>query len=188
VLRRSDANQHRVSPDSVHGLLTGSQTEREVISVKIVSALVLGGVLLVSVGAQAQDIDSGTSASAERLKQEVLKVEAERNDAIVKGDVAALAKMYSDEISWTNPRGELLTKSQVLSHLQSGEQKFFSIKHSDRQMHVYGNTVVMTVFTRSSVRYKGKTSDAPRRFTNVFVKENGHWLLVVHHATPVLPD
>lgn len=155
---------------------------------KMLSALVLGGVLLISVGAQSQIANSTTSASVEQLKQEVLKVEAERNAAIMKGDVATLDKMYSDEIAWTNPRGELLTKSEILSHLQSGEQKFFSIKHSDRQMHVYGNTVVMTVFTRSSVRYKGKTSDAPRRFTNVFVKENGHWLLVVHHATPVLPN
>lgn len=157
-------------------------------SMKMVSVLAYGGILLIGVAAYSQGPHATKSAPVAELKNEVLKVEDERNDAIMKGDIATLDKMYANEIAWTNPRGELLTKSQVLAHLGSGEQKFFSIKHSDRQIHVYGNTVVMTVFTRSSVRYKGKTSDAPRRFTNVFVKDNGHWLLVVHHATPVLPD
>jgi ketosteroid isomerase-like protein len=152
--------------------------------------LLLGIVLLVFGSQVAQAQQPAVSASSvEEIKKEILKVEDERNDAIMKGDVATLDKMYSDEIAWTNPKGELLTKKEVLAHLQSGEQKFFSIKHSDRQLHVYGDSVVvMTVFTRSSVRYKGQTSDAPRRFTNVFVKQNGQWILVVHQATPVLPQ
>jgi len=155
--------------------------------VKALNSLIFCGVLLACLGGRSQEPRPATQASADELKKEIVKVEDERNAAIMKGDVATLDKMYSNEIAWTNPRGELLTKSQVLDHLQSGEQKFFSIKHSDRQFHFYGNTAVMTVFTTSSVRYKGKTSDAPRRFTNVFVKENGSWHLVVHQATPVLP-
>ena len=154
---------------------------------RIVNRLVLGSLMAVCVLGRSQAVAPASQGSPAVLEKEVLKVEDERNAAIMKGDVATLDKMYSNEIAWTNPHGELLTKSQVLSHLQSGEQKFFSIKHSDRHLHVYGNTVVMTVYTRSSVRYKGKTSDAPRRFTNVFVKQNGNWLLVVHQATPVEP-
>jgi len=153
--------------------------------VKIANSLVLGGLILVCAMGRSQAIAPASQESSAELEREVLKVEDERNEAIMKGDVATLDKMYSDEIAWTNPHGELLTKGQVLSHLQTGEQKFFSIKHSDRHLHVYGNTVVMTVYTKSAVRYKGKTSDAPRRFTNVFVKQNGAWLLVVHSATPV---
>jgi ketosteroid isomerase-like protein len=150
-------------------------------------SLVFGLVIFTCAGARSQGPAPKSSASVDAIKAEVVKVEAERNDAIMKGDIATLDKMYSDEIDWINPSGELLTKSQVLDHLKSGEQKFFSIKHTDRQMHVYGDSVVvMTVYTRSTVRYKGKTSDSPRRFTNVFVKQNGRWMLVVHHATPVL--
>jgi ketosteroid isomerase-like protein len=167
-------------------VLTGSEEEGRQ-SMKSLKSLLFGLVVFTCIGAHAQVPGPKSSDKVEAIKAEILKVEDERNAAIMRGDTATLDKMYSDEIAWTNPSGELLTKAEVLAHLKSGEQKFFSIKHSDRQLHVYGdNVVVMTVFTRSTVRYKGKTSDAPRRFTNVFVKQNGQWMLVVHHATPVL--
>jgi ketosteroid isomerase-like protein len=153
---------------------------------KALKSLLLGLVIFTCVGTRAQVPAPKNSASVEAIKTEIIKLEDQRNAAIMKGDIATLDKMYSDQIAWTNPHGELLTKSQVLGNLKSGEQKFFSIKHSDIHVHVYGNNVaVMTVYTTSSVRYRGKTTDEPRRFTNVFVKQNGHWMLVVHQATKI---
>jgi hypothetical protein len=36
------------------------------------------------------------------------------------------------------------------------------------------------------VHDKGETSIGPRRFTNVWVKQDGDWKLVVHHVTDIV--
>jgi ketosteroid isomerase-like protein len=118
-------------------------------------------------------------------KKEVLKFEEERNQALLRGDTETLDHMYADELAWTNPSGEILTKAQVLASLKSETQNFFTIKHDDRSLHVYGDTVVLTAHTVSTERYKGNTFNYPRRFTNVYIKRDGRWELIAHHATPV---
>jgi ketosteroid isomerase-like protein len=35
------------------------------------------------------------------------------------------------------------------------------------------------------VIYKGQAVSRPRRFTNVYVQQNGQWRLAVHHVTPI---
>ena len=128
---------------------------------------------------------SGQNATAEETKKDVLKFEDERNQAILNRDTATLDRMYADEITWTMSNGDLLNKQQVLANIGSENQRLFSIEHSDRRIHVFGNTVVLTATSNSSERYKDKMITVPRRFTNVYVKQDGQWKLVVHTVTPL---
>jgi ketosteroid isomerase-like protein len=128
---------------------------------------------------------SGQNATAEETKKDVLKFEDERNQAILNRDTATLDRMYADEITWTMSDGDLLNKQQVLANIGSENQRLFSIEHFDRRIHVFGNTVVLTATSNSSERYKDKMITVPRRFTNVYVKQDGHWKLVVHTVTPL---
>ncbi len=93
--------------------------------------------------------------------------------------------MYADEITWTMSNGDLLNKQQVLGNIGSENQRLFSIEHSDRRWHIFGNTVVLTATSHSSERYKDKMVTVPRRFTNVYVKRDGQWKLIVHTVTPL---
>ena len=127
-------------------------------------------------------------AADDAVKQEVLQFEAARNQALVKNDRKTLAGMYAGGLIWTNPRGARLTKDQILAEMKSGTEKFIAIHHTDKQVRVYGNTAVINAYTTSTVRYKGVTSNYPRRFTNVYIKRDGRWLLIVHQATPVLAN
>ncbi len=128
---------------------------------------------------------SGQNAAAEETKKDVLKFEDERNQAILNRDTATLDRMYADEITWTMSNGDLLNKQQVLANIGSENQRLFSIQHSDRRIHVFGNTVILTATSNSSERYKDKMITVPRRFTNVYVKQDGQWKLVVHTVTPL---
>jgi ketosteroid isomerase-like protein len=126
------------------------------------------------------------AAAAEDLKDEVMKVEEARNQALPKGDVATLEKIYSDDLVYTNARGEVLTKAQHLADLKGRSLGFRSFVHSDVQLHMYGNTGIVTGISTSAVEYKGVVSSSPRRFVNVFVKQaDGRWLCVAHVETPV---
>jgi ketosteroid isomerase-like protein len=133
-----------------------------------------------------QGASQNKTDAAEQTKREVLRVEDQRNHAMLKADTTALDRIYADEIAWTMSTGELLTKAQILANIRSGKQKLDSIIVSDDiRLHVYGNTVVMTGRTPTTLRYKGSSIDYPRRYTNVYVKQAGQWQLVVHHSTPV---
>ena len=43
--------------------------------------------------------------------------------------------------------------------------------------------MVVTGHSTSVLEYKGKLFDAPRLFTDVYVKMDGRWQLVVHHVS-----
>ncbi|MGH9681586.1 MAG: nuclear transport factor 2 family protein [Candidatus Acidiferrales bacterium] len=134
----------------------------------------------------APQVSGQDSASAsDETKNEVLKFEAERNQAILDRNTAVLNRMYADGITWVMSNGDLLNKQQELANIGSEKQRLFTIEHSDRQVHVFGNTVVLTATSHSSERYKGRMVTVPRRFTNVYVKQNGQWRLVVHAVTPL---
>lgn len=119
------------------------------------------------------------------LLDEVMKAEDARNQALPKGDVAALEKIYADDLVYTNATGALLTKTQHLSDLKARTLNFKSFKHDDVQATVHGNTGIVTGISTSAVDYKGTVSSSPRRFVNVYAKQDGRWLCVAHMETPV---
>jgi ketosteroid isomerase-like protein len=127
---------------------------------------------------------SQTAASPEKLKAEVMHLEEMRNKAMLEHDTQVLDRLYADDLAWTNPRGEVLTKAQVLADLVSGKQKFFTIAHDLIKLHVYGNTVVADGRSTSTLRYDNKEArGVQRRFVNVYIKEGGVWHMVAHEQT-----
>ena len=122
---------------------------------------------------------AASPADVEQIKAEVLKVEQKNTEAVARGDIATLDRIYSDELSFS-ARGELLTKAQVLENIKSGRFDNKVPIHKDIKAHVFGDTVVLTGYSTSIVHYKGKETRGPRWFTNVYIKRNGQWQMVVH--------
>jgi len=92
----------------------------------------------------------------------------------------ALNRILADRLSWT-ARGERLTKAQVIADYLEGNLHFTSFSHDNVTVGIFGNTAVMAGHSTSVLEYKSKLFDAPRLFTDVYVKTNGRWQLVVHH-------
>jgi len=113
-------------------------------------------------------------------KEEIIKVDEERNQALQKGDVATLDRIYTDDLVYTNATGVILTKAQHLADLKSRGLNFRSFKHEDVQVTVNGDTGFLTGISKSVVEFHGSVSGGSRRFLNVFVKRNGHWLVAAH--------
>jgi len=128
---------------------------------------------------------AGDKADAE-VQKEVLKIDDEWHQSSLNGSTDAVGRILADDVAWTNANGEILTKAQVLDDFRSGRRKLHTLKHDDVLLHVYGNTVVLTGRSTSTYRYKGKESVGARRWTSVYVKQDGAWRLVVHHVTPIL--
>jgi ketosteroid isomerase-like protein len=126
-----------------------------------------------------------SAPAAEDATEEVLKADEVRNDALQKADVAALEKIYADDVVYANASGALLTKQQHLADLKGRTLHFISFKHEDVKAVVHGDTGLVTGISKSEVEYKGSVSKSNRRFLNVFSKRDGRWLCVGHFETNI---
>jgi len=138
-----------------------------------------------AVSACAQSTPGNNANTADEVRQQILAMEHGLEQALAANDMETLGRIYSDEYVYTNASGELLTKSQFLADLQSHKHKILEVKHDDIQLHVYENTVVVTGISTSKFEYKGAVTAGPRRFTNVYVKQEGQWKLAVHDVTDI---
>jgi ketosteroid isomerase-like protein len=140
---------------------------------------------LAAISVNAQGAGGSKADSVEEIQRQILKSEDQQNTALLKNDADLLGSMCAEELAWTNASGVLFTKDQMLADLKSGKQKNDTIEHQDVRLHIYGTTVVVTGVSTSTYHYNGKAFVGSRRFTNVWVKQGGRWLLAVHHVTPI---
>jgi ketosteroid isomerase-like protein len=122
--------------------------------------------------------DPPVSAAAE-IKQ----LEEARNQAVVKGDVATLDRMTSDDYTFITLRGELRTKQEILKGFASGSFKYQSREISDLNVRIYGDTAVVTGRSSQKGMENGKDYSGAYWFTRVYVKQSGHWVSVALQTT-----
>lgn len=134
------------------------------------------------VGAQTT---GGKPANAD-IKDEILKVERERDQAMVKGDIATLDRIFADDYFWVSVDGTIHVKAERFADLRSGVVKYESFEQDNYRVQAYPDTVVLTGRAFSPVQYHGRVNSNPRQFTNVYIKENGIWRLAVHQSTPIV--
>lgn len=125
------------------------------------------------------------SQSDAEIEKEILKIEAERDQAREKGDNATLSRILADDYFYIGVRGNVRTKANRLEDYDAGLIKVFSVKKDNFMFKIYGDTVLMTGRETSITQYHGKPNDKPRQFTNVYIKLDGRWQLVFHQATTI---
>jgi ketosteroid isomerase-like protein len=134
---------------------------------------------LVIIAGVATNVVKGEMAD-KTAKEEIIKVSDEREHALETGDVATLDRIDADDLVYTNWRGVSMTKSEHLAEIKAKELSFQTMKHSEVQVVVHGDTGIVTGVSATNVNYKGSTPGGTRKFVNVFVKESGRWICVVH--------
>lgn len=118
----------------------------------------------------------------EEAKKEILKIENERDQALMNNDADWFERVFADDIAYN---GGTSTKAQIVAEIRSKDRKWQAVRHDNYQVRIYGNTAVVTYRSGSTMEYKGKVSTNLGNTTDVYVKENGMWRAVVHHVSPV---
>jgi hypothetical protein len=114
---------------------------------------------------------------------EVLKREQQRVDYLVSGRLDELAAMLSPTLSYTHSSGVTEGKDKILADLRSGQVKYRGLKHQDVQVRFPTPEVaILNGASDVSVTIGGKDQEVPLRFTIVYVKKNGVWLMEVWHS------
>ena len=118
--------------------------------------------------------------------QQILKDRfREYTEALTKRDLAALDKIWADGYTFTNGRGEFLTKKDRMENMKTGATQFDSISRENEEIRVFGNTAVITGRSVMKVIYGGKESSGPYRTINVWAKMQGRWQIVANQITPI---
>lgn len=125
---------------------------------------------------------SKPKASDEVVKAEVLKASDQFDEARKAKDRAGLERVLADQLTWI-ARGDRLDKSQVITDFLSDGLHFISFAHDSVTVKVFGNTAVVSGHSTSVLDYKGKRFDAPRLFSDVYMKIDGRWQMVAHHVS-----
>jgi len=119
------------------------------------------------------------------VEQEILDLEKQLTALLLRGDFAAIERVYADDYVSVDPDGILGEKASGLKGLQSGAIKFISISTDEVAVHVYKTTAVVTGRAAVHARIGGAERSEQLRFMHVFLKRHRHWLLAAQQLTRI---
>ena len=119
------------------------------------------------------------------LEQEIRKREQAEVDALLRSDLAAMRSYWAKDYVVNNPFNKAVDASK--GPIQAGTLTYSSFIREIERVLIHGNTVI--VMGRETVVPKGASPDAGktinRRYTNIWMKRNGKWLLTARHASVI---
>lgn len=138
-------------------------------------SIVAGVVIAGSVLAQSpQDNDS--------VEQEIRRLDLKEADAVLRADFSTVAQLWATDLVVNNPFNQVVEGSKGL--IRTGTLTYSSFVRKIESVRVHGDTVFVmgleTVVPKGDSPGAGQTIH--RRYTNVWMKRDGRWLLTARHA------
>ena len=121
-------------------------------------------------------------------ERQVLQADTDRFNAMVKGDVAALERLLALELTFIHGNARLEDKHAFLYGIKSGRTKYLGVIPTERQVHVMGNTAVVTGVAGIHVIDRGQDLDVTVRYTSVHILRDGRWQMMAGQATRLIPS
>ena len=119
------------------------------------------------------------------VEQEIRKLEEEQVDALLRDDVATIKRNWAEDYVVNNPFNEVVDARQ--GPIQAGTLRYSSFIQEIERVLIRGEVVI--VMGRETVVPKGTSPDSGktinRRFTNIWMKRKGKWLLTARHANVI---
>lgn len=129
---------------------------------------------------------AGQSTDADRAARELEAIEHKLGQTWTSGACDEWGALLAPDWSVIHTNGETITKAQAVETCRRPEMRFASLISDQLNVRVFGDAAVVT--GRTTVTTKGDRPETVRlRFTDVFIRRDGRWLVVASHATG-LPD
>jgi hypothetical protein len=134
-----------------------------------------------------------TGEKAETAKKEILKIEDEKVTGLLRGGsepVDWIKRYDAEDVAQTNIDGSSPTKAEIEAGLEPGVFKMHSMKQDGHRFRVYdnGNVAVVTYHALGVLERKGKVTPRESNFSDVWVKQNGAWLRVLHAEREIVKN
>ena len=117
--------------------------------------------------------------------KELTRLETVWNEAHLSGNAAAVDSLWSDELVVTMPDMPLMNKEESLAIWKAGNMRFAIYKTSDLRIRVFKDAAVVTGQLERIRNANSQQFEDDWRFTKVYVRRNGRWLVVAWHGSHV---
>lgn len=117
----------------------------------------------------------------------VENLEEKLRHAMLTSDISALDELVADDLVFTMHTGLVVNKQYDLEAHRSGVFRFTKVDTSDRQIHQYGDCVVVTLKAELAGTHNGQAFSETYRFTRVWVQRQNRWQVVAGHVSQVFP-
>ncbi len=123
------------------------------------------------------------TARAGDAERAVLAAHDQRIAATVAGDVAAVAAMMTDDLTYTHSSGVEESKAEFLDGLKNGKYVYREITPRDRKVRVHGDAAIVSGPCHIVIEPGGKRTEIDLYFTELYVKEAGRWRMALWQST-----
>lgn len=114
---------------------------------------------------------------------DLLKREQQRVDYLAAGKIDEVAAMLSPTLTYTHSSSALDTKETFVQSLRSGQTVYKSLAHRDVQVRFpTPDVAILNGLSDVDVVIGGKPQQVPLRFTIVYVRKDGVWLMEAWHS------
>lgn len=130
------------------------------------------GVLAMAVGLRA-------APAGEPAVIAVLKADQARLAAMMAGDAAALARLFSEQLRFVHSDGRVESKADYVKNLMAGDTEYRDAKTSDVETMQVAPEVVVILGAQQMRKRLGKDwSEVKLRYLAVYRNETGEWKMV----------
>ncbi|MGO4250255.1 nuclear transport factor 2 family protein [Paenarthrobacter sp. RAF54_2] len=124
--------------------------------------------------------------SSSNAKAVIQRLEDQRYDAVLAGDVDSFEGLCHPELVYTHSRGNTDSLKDYTDKLRSGVVRYHRIDHQSETITIVGNTALVIVRMNADLTVNGTPMTMKNSALAVWVNEEGSWKFVAYQATPLL--
>ncbi len=117
--------------------------------------------------------------------QNVHALEARRCAALLSADIAALTRLFADDIVWIHGSGKSDGKAGMLDGIGSGKTRYLDIENSRQNIRFFGDMAVVDGLVDMRLNLAGEVKQIHSRFTICWARTGSDWQIVHWQSTPV---
>jgi ketosteroid isomerase-like protein len=121
--------------------------------------------------------------ASQTARDEVIAMEKRRTDALVAGDVAAMAELIADDFVYIHSNSEIDDRESYLTLFGSGKLKYRRFEHRGIRVRQFGDVVILNALTELEVPREPSPMTLRVRSTSTWARLDGRWRQVLWHAT-----
>ena len=128
-------------------------------------------------------VSAQTAKHKQLIEREIRKLDLAHADAVLRGDLAAMDKLWTKDFKVNNPFNEI----DKADRIRTGAVTYSSFVRVPETVLIHGDTVIVMgheeVIPKGNSPGAGKTIN--RRYTNIWMKRSGRWRLIARHASVI---
>lgn len=108
--------------------------------------------------------------------------------AVAKNDAVAMERLLADDFTLVTGKGKVYGKADLLAEARSGQDHYERQQDSRQQVHLYGDTAIVTALLWVKLSQDGKPAEYRLWFSDVYVCTPAGWRYSFGQAAQPLPS